>query len=857
MIARSWLILAASLTATALAVRAAAPAPAPVKAIVAASPSTKVSTLPASTSAPTTTYGALKSSPVPFLSPEEAASTFNLPKGLHAEVVAAEPLVQQPIAMEFDPDGRLWVVEMRGYMQDSHGKGEDEPTGRITMLEDLDGDGAMDRRTIFLDGLVMPRSVGLTGAGVLVGAPPRLLLCRDTDGDGKSDVQTTLLSDYGLRGNPEHEANGTMHALDNWIYIADYGRRLRYLDGKWVSSTVPDIGQWGICQDDFGRLFHNTNSDQLRGSLIPPHYAARNPNWASPSANAQIAADQDVWPAHDTALNRGYREGFLRNDRLAKFTGACGPVIYRGDLFPHEFYGNGFVCEPTANVIRRNVLKETGDGGISGENAYDKRDFIASTYERFRPVNLYNGPDGALYIVDMHHGLIQHKQFLTDYARKLYLDRELDKHLLTGRIYRIVPDGAKPVARPRLSQATAAQLVQQLAHPNGWWRDTAQRLLVERHDPAAIPLLRTMATSHPFALARLHALWTLHGTKDLDDATRRAALADADPKSRAAAIRMSEPKLGEEVLKLAGDANPDVRLQFVLSASALNSPAMESAVAGILRDHGENYLLRDAAISGLHGRETAMLRRIMNDASWSTSSAGRADVITDLSRAIIKSAEGPPVAMLLDMMASQTPSQAWRQVAMLEAFPDADKGKRAKKIALDVRPKALAILTVAPNDTVRERADKLAALFTWPGKPVEAEPAVIPLTAEQQARFELGKQQYATICGQCHKPDGMGQLGLAPPLVGSEWVLGSDTRLIRIVLHGLRGPINIGDKTFNLDMPSLGVLDDEKIAAALTYVRREWGHTAAAVEPRTVKDIRGATQGRKEAWSIKELQGVR
>ena len=835
-----------------------------------ATATTKEIASPKTSVAATTTATQPESKPVPLLSAEDAAKTFNLPPGFRAEVVAAEPLVQQPVAMEFDPDGRLWVVEMRGYMPTVDGKGEDQPNGRISILEDRDGDGAMDKRTIFLDQLVLPRSVGLVNGGALVGVPPRLLFVRDTDGDNRGDDVQELFNDYGDRGNPEHQANGPLYGIDNWIYNSNYGRRLRHVDGKWVSAPVPTLGQWGLSQDNFGRLFHDTNSDYLRGSVIPPHYASRNPHWTAASADTQIDNDQNCWPGHPSAVNRGYREGFLRDGRLSKFTAACGPVIYRGDLFPPEFRGNAFVCEPSANLVRRTVLKEKPDGSIEGENAYKAKEFIASTYERFRPVNCYNGPDGALYIVDMHHGLLQHRQYLTDYAKKLYLDRDLDQFLLTGRIYRIVPTNSKPVGSPRLSRATTPQLVKQLGHPNGWWRDTAQRLLVERRDPAATKLLRAMARSNNSPLARLHAVWALEGVSQLDVATARAALKDPHPRFRAAAIRASEallakPKQASQlmaaVLKLADDENIDVRLQFVLSTAPLNVPDADDAIDAILRNGGgESSVLRDAAISGMRDRELDFLRRMMSDPQWSQASPGRHDVVTDFSRAIIKSADRRMVAGLLDLMAAQSANQQWRQLAMLEAFPEPEKNAARRRrtqqarIALDAPPVALMKLSTSGSDAVRAKLDKVDAMFTWPGKPVDPTPKVEPLTPEQQARFERGKIQYAAICGQCHKPDGMGQVGLAPPLVNSEFALGPDSRLARIVLQGLRGPIEVQGKQFNLDMPGLAALDDEQIASVLTYIRREWGHTGDPVEPKAVKDIRGATSGRREAWTAKELE---
>jgi mono/diheme cytochrome c family protein len=218
------------------------------------------------------------------------------------------------------------------------------------------------------------------------------------------------------------------------------------------------------------------------------------------------------------------------------------------------------------------------------------------------------------------------------------------------------------------------------------------------------------------------------------------------------------------------------------------------------------------------------------------------------------------VAGLLDLMAAQSAEQQWRQLAMLEAFPEREKTATRRRraaqarISLDAPPVALVKLSTSGSDAVRARLDKVDAMFTWPGKPVEQGPKVEPLTPEQQARFERGKLQYTAVCGQCHKPDGMGQAGLAPPLVNSEFVLGPDSRLARIVLQGLRGPIEVQGKQFNLDMPGLAALDDEQIASVLTYIRREWGHTGDPVHPSAVKDVRGATSGRREAWTAKELE---
>ena len=474
----------------------------------------------------------------PPLAPEEALKTFKLQPGFRLELVASEPLVHDPVQIAFDPDGRIWVVEMRGFMTNVDDAGEFEKIGSVAVLEDTDGDGRMDKRSVFLDGLVMPRALALVRGGVLVAEPPNLWFCRDTKGGLHCDEKTLVASDYateddprlGARANPEHASNGLLRTLDNWIYSANHTTRFQNNDGAWRRETTLFRGQWGISQDDFGRLFYNSNEDPLRSDFLPSAYLARNPHFLNPAGiNVRLYEDKAVWPVRvNPGVNRGYRHGQLRADgTLATFTAACAPLVFRGDNFPAEFSGDVFVCEPSGNLIKRYVLEHRGVG-YRAKNAYQQAEFLASKDERFRPVNLNNGPDGCLYIVDMYHGILQHRIYMTGYLRQQTLDRGLDKPAGWGRIYRVVSEARPPGPRPRMSAAGSEELVKALAHPNGWWRDTAQRLLVERNDSTVAAALRRLAISGANPLGRLHALWTLEGMRQIDSATLKSAIADAN-----------------------------------------------------------------------------------------------------------------------------------------------------------------------------------------------------------------------------------------------------------------------------------------------------------------------------------------
>lgn len=812
----------------------------------------------------------LKSPPAPVLSPEEAVKSFTLPEGFEVQIVAAEPLVDTPVAMEIGPDGRMWVVEMRGYMRDPDATGEHDKIGRIKVLDDTNGDGRMDKMTVFKDGLFLPRAIALVRGGVLVAEPPRLLFFEDTDGDDKADKHTVVATDYavacdparGKSANPEHAANGLMWALDNWIYSANHTVRFRNTNGEWQREPTIKRGQWGISQDNLGRIYYNSNSDMLRADLVPSEYLQRNPFNSRRSGTAiRVAKTQETWPGRlNLGVNRGYRKGTLRADgplegRLSRFTGACGPVVYRGDNFPAAYQGNSFVCEPTGNFIRRNKHTEA-NGTVVAENAEDGTEWMSSSDERFRPVNLYNGPSGGLYIVDMYRGLVQHRIYLTSYLRAQTESRGLEKDIDNGRIYRVIHKGARKSPQD-LAKASGKQLVAALSSDNGWTRGTAQRLLVESTEDVNADLAK-LATDGGHALGRVHALWTLEGRAAISPAVVLDALSDSDSGVRMAAARLAEPWLklpgsdaiiDQLVLNTGTDDITELR-QMVLSLGAHGNILTHMGIRSALFNHADKPYIMDAALSGLAGEELEFLELLLAERRWRTAEH-RAGVIEALSDSIFREGRPSRVGKLIYSTYGRR-IQGWQRLAILRGV--ARNKSKGKPVYFDEKPKMLTVLQKSKNKEEAKLANSIDKLFLWNGKPgVKPLPPLRPLTDAEQAQFTQGKQLYTFTCATCHQGHGRGQAGVAPPLVDSDWVLKSDDRLVRIVLQGVAGPITVNGQKHDLEMPALVGFNDDQVASILTYIRREWDHRGEPVKAATVKTIRAATAGRVDPWTEPEL----
>lgn len=818
----------------------------------------------------------LRPPPSPPLSPQEALETFQLAPGFRIELVASEPMVQDPVAMTFDERGRIWVVEMRNYMPNLRAEGENEPVGRISILEDTDGDGKADRSTVFLDSLIQPRAVARFQGGALFVSANKLWFAPDENRDDKPDEVRVIDPDYIIGGNVEHQPNGLLLGLDNWFYSANAQFRYRFVDGQWQKQRTELRGQWGISQDNYGRLFYNVNDSQLRGDVTPPNYMSRNPHFKSSAGlNLLVSTNQRIFSIRmNTGVNRGYRAGILdEHGRLKEFTSACAPVIYRGDQFPDDFQGNAFVCEPGANLIKRNLVF---DGGLqlTSRQAYGKSEFLASTDERFRPVNACVGPDGALYVVDMYRGIIQHRAFITTHLRNEIVSRELDQHIHLGRIYRVVYAGGKNRPRPALAEADSSELVRHLSHPNGWWRDTAQRLLVERADRAVTPSLIELATdAHAQPLGRIHALWTLEALKPASFDPLWAALEDAHPKVQTAAVRVLEAlasgkaerenRLIERLAAASQRAPAEAQFQIALSAGTFGNRRVLDILARIVTRYADSLLIRDAILSSLANREWVFLQKLLADETWRSDGTGRPAVLQALASAIVKERNPAHVAALLELAAGEGAETVWRQRALMAGVAENVATRFWQPIAFPEKPASLDRLEASPDPFVAGQTRAVAKLFAWPGhQPARAPSSRFrPLSPEERDLMRIGKEQFTAICAACHGMNGEGIAALAPPLAGSEWVTGLEERLIRIILQGLEGPVHVGGATYEppmtlRDMPPLDALDDQKIAAVVTYIRNEWGHQAPAVRVERVAAVRKATAGRQTPWTEEELLGL-
>ena len=541
---------------------------------------------------PTETVAAEPPPPSKALSPEASIATMELPKGYRLEPVLTEPHIAEPVMIAFDGNGRMYVAEMRTYMLDADATGEQDPFSRVSRHEDTDGDGVFDRHTVFADKLLLPRIMLPLDDRIIIGETNTddLYIYRDSNGDGVADEKTLWFKGGPRGGNMEHQPNGLVWAMDNGIYSTYYDYRLRFgPDGKAIKEEIPvNGGQWGLTQDDWGKVWF-VNAGNETG---PVHFQQHIIYGQFSAPDEHIGQYKVVWPIARMPDTQG-GPGQLRPDNtLNHFTATCGQDIFRGDRLPAELRGNLLFAEPVGRLVRRTLIT-VEDGVTRLANTYEDQhsEFIRATDPLFRPVNMITAPDGTLYIVDMYRGIIQQASWTREgtYLREQIEAHDLQKEIGRGRIYRLRHENFEPGPRPRMLDETPAEWVTHLSHPNGWWRDTAQKLLVLRRDLSVVPALAKLASSDaPDPRPRLHALWTLDGLGALDDKLILRALKAADPQVRIAGLRLAELRLDAKsaanaplAVAMRGslkDADPRVAIQAMLSVRRAGLPDAQKVI---------------------------------------------------------------------------------------------------------------------------------------------------------------------------------------------------------------------------------------------------------------------------------------
>jgi len=649
------------------------------------------------------THAAEPSARVGPLTPAQALQEFRIAPGLRVELAAAEPEIESPVAMAFDEDGKLWVVEMRDY-PNGPAPGR-PPEGRIRVLEDRDGDGRYEHSRIFADRLLFANGLMPWKGGVVVTAAPHILYLKDEDGDGRADRREILYDGFAAQ-NPQLRVSHPKLGLDNWMYVANglrggmvkrhgrddaqpvniSGRDFRFDLVRDRCEAVSGMGQYGNSFDDWGRRFVCDNQHHLRHVVLPNRYLARNPYLAV------AAVLEDVSELQPGPLNSGgavypiSRNWTTSNLHAGRFTAACGVVIYRGDLLPAEHRGAAFTCEPTGNLIHEEILRPHG-ATFRSRPPRDKVEFLATADDWFRPVSLAHGPDGALYVVDMYRAVIEHPEWMPpELQRRPDLTLGKDR----GRIWRIVPEEHKTSAqRPKLGRAATADLVALLGDANAWRRTTAQRLLLERQDRAAVEPLRKLCTSSDQPLARVHAAWLLQGLNALDADLTAQLLHDDHPRVREQALILCErwlpnsTAIQKEVLARAADADARVRYQAALSLGEWDDDRIIPALAKIAVAGADDRWTRAAAASAVPRRAGALLAELLKPDMGLTANAtpGRLALVQELAALVGARQEPNEVAALLAALRTLAGKDGVRwQMAGLNGLADG-MGRRGRQLS--------------------------------------------------------------------------------------------------------------------------------------------------------------------------------
>jgi putative membrane-bound dehydrogenase-like protein len=694
-----------------------------------------------------------------FPAPARIAAGLKVDPGLRVELVAAEPEIASPVAMAFDEDGKLWVVEMRDY-PNGPPPGQ-PPESRIKVLEDRDGDGRFETSAVFQDKLAFANGVLPWRGGVIVTAAPYIKWLKDENGDGRADRDETLYEGFAAL-NPQLRVSHPNLGLDGWVYVANglrggkvkrHGREgapaldLASMDFRFDPrdpdrfEAVSGMGQFGLTFDDWGRRFVCDNRHHLRHIVMPQAALKRNPYLAVPGvvqdtsveAEGELSSGIKIFP-----ISKNWTTSSLH---AGHFTAACGVFVYRGGLLPGAYRGAAFICDPTGNLVHQEVLEDAG-ASFRSRPARAGVEFLASPDDRFRPVSLAHGPDGALYVVDMARAVIEHPEFMPQ-ELKNRADLLVGKD--RGRIWRIVPAGlsAGSPPRPHLSTASSRELVLLLGHPDAWWRATAHRLLLEcGGDPKALELLLVTAGSAQEPLARLQAAWLLEAFGALDDDTvfllsksDRAALRE-NAVFLAAPRVVASPDVRERVVDMAGDPDAKVRFQVALALGAWNDDRVIAPLARIARAGVDDGWTRLAVESAVPGRAGALLAALVGPKADARLAPGLGGValVRDLAALVGARHDGTEVAATLEtILALEVPESAQWPLAAFDGMVEG-MTRRGTKLADVVAALPRAGVSAEQTDRIQARLgallDQAAAVAAETGRTSEERALAVRLLAQ-------------------------------------------------------------------------------------------------------------------------------
>ena len=833
----------------------------------------------------------------PALSPEQALATMRTMDGFRIELVACEPMVVAPVAMVFHPDGSLWVVQMPGYMSDIDGSREREPVGSIVRLVDRDGDGRMDDRQVVLESLVLPRSIAFHRGGALVIEPPHLVWAQDLDGNGRAESTTIVASGFAGLDSPEHAGNALTWCHDGSFVPSQHHAGFVDHGAGFAAFATPVEGQWGQAIDDFGRLLVTPNSDPLLIDLVPRWMSARTLGASAlPGVPQRVVEDARTWPAHLTpGINRAYRAGMLQDGRLVQVTAACGPVINRDIVLGESMRGDAFVCAPCANAVKRYSITERDDGP-KGSPMPVGGEFLSSTSERFRPCDLKIGPDGALYIADISRGIIQHRIFMTSFLRAQVEARGLDRPIDQGRIWRVVPVARPLRARVDLTRADDSALVGHIAGPSGHLRDHASRLLVERSwsSSAGDPHTGSARSGSDPDQGKAHSRGdrendvhqsTLRSLMDLargvqvDPAVRHSAAStlvmlgavdvallealsfDRDARLRTdAAIHAAGMLHGGQHVdgsmaileRLAQDPARSVSIAALAALGELqderrfiDAVARLVAMRTVLKDAPR----RAALASGIKGRSMLVL-------DWSLTLTDARDpgvraLVQECSAQVLAHGNERLNEALLSLAARAASKQPQVASSILDRVASWTKPgtKDARVLRMRGQPVGWGELVATGPRAVRAAAVLVDPQLSWPGRAGYTLPKA-ELTADERGRLLFGN------CVGCHHASGSGMPPVYPPLRNSVYVTGDPSRLVRILLHGLEGELEVEGITYRGIMPAAPIQSDADLAILVSWLRSQWGHASSSITPEFVAKVRANDATRSGPWSASSLESA-